>query len=110
MSSSSYKIEETFVMKLTILFNFLPFKLLQYTTIAHLGSISITFPLQGVIDHLYFQSQEEKFKEYQKNRESAGHSCPLGMGVLMWDEVKVRDNDWFYHWIHKFLRLAVFVR
>lgn len=65
---------------------------------------------QPGIDHLYFQSQEEKFKEYRKNRESAGHSCPLGMGVLMWDEVKVRDNDWFYHWIHKFLRLAFFVR
>ena len=44
---------------------------------------------QTGIDHLYFQSQEEKFKEYQKICESACHPLPLGMGVLMWDEVKV---------------------
>lgn len=47
---------------------------------------------QPGIDHLYFQSQEEKFKEYQKNRESACHPRPLGMGVLMWDEVKIFVN------------------
>lgn len=62
------------------------------------------------IDHLYFQSQEDKFKEYQKHCESAGHPCPFGNGVLVWDEAKVRDNNLFYFWIYKFLRLAVFVR
>lgn len=44
---------------------------------------------QPGIDHHYFESQQEKFKAYQMERESGGHPQPLGIGVLMWDEVKV---------------------
>ena len=67
-------------------------------------------PSSLVLITFTFKVRRRSLRSTEKNRESAGHSCPFGMGVLMWDEVKVRDNDWFYHWIHKFLRLAVFVR
>ena len=30
------------------------------------------------------------YVKYQKEREEEGHPRPLGVGVLMWDEVKVR--------------------
>lgn len=49
---------------------------------------------QPGIDHRYFESQQEKFKAYQRERESGGHPRPLGIGVLMWDEVKVRDQQY----------------
>ena len=41
------------------------------------------------IDQNYFQSRRAKYQEYQKQRESSGHPQPLGIGVMMWDEVKV---------------------
>ena len=44
------------------------------------------------IDHSYLESQQKKFKAYQRQRESIGHPQPLGIGVLMWDEVKVREE------------------
>lgn len=44
---------------------------------------------QPGIDKNYFQSQQAKYKEYQEQRESGGHPQPLGIGVMMWDEVKV---------------------
>ena len=43
------------------------------------------------IDLHYFQSQQVKFQAYQRQRESNGHLQPLRIGVLMWDEVKVKD-------------------
>ena len=44
------------------------------------------------IDLNYLESQQQKFKAYQQQRESEGHPQPLGIGVLMWDEVKVREE------------------
>ena len=44
------------------------------------------------IDLNYFQTQQEKFQAYQSQRESDGHPQPLGIGVMMWDEVKVKDT------------------
>ena len=44
------------------------------------------------IDLNYFQNQQEKFQAYQRQRESDGHPQPLGIGVMMWDEVKVKDR------------------
>ena len=44
------------------------------------------------IDLNYFQNQQEKFQAYQRQRESEGHPQPLGIGVMMWDEVKVKDR------------------
>lgn len=41
------------------------------------------------IDHDFFAGQQEKYKAYQGQRESEGHPQPLGIGVMMWDEVKV---------------------
>lgn len=48
------------------------------------------------IDPHYFQSQQGKFQAYQRQRESDGHPQPLGIGVMMWDEVKVKDFDLWY--------------
>lgn len=48
------------------------------------------------IDLHYFQSQQGKFQAYQRLRESDGHPQPLGIGVMMWDEVKVKDFDLWY--------------
>jgi len=39
----------------------------------------------------YIQSQQGKFQAYQRQPESDGHPLPLGIGVMMWDEVKVND-------------------
>lgn len=47
---------------------------------------------QPGIDHHYFESQQERFQTYQSQRESCGHPQPLGIGVFMWDEVKVGYN------------------
>jgi len=47
---------------------------------------------QPGIDCYYFESQQDKFQTYQRQRESCGHPKPLGIGVLMWDEVKVGHN------------------
>ena len=41
------------------------------------------------IDEGYLHSQQGNFRIYQEQREKTGHSRPLGLGVLMWDEVKV---------------------
>jgi len=41
------------------------------------------------IDEEYLQSQHGKFKRYQEQREMTNHPRPLGLGVMMWDEVKV---------------------
>ena len=41
------------------------------------------------IDEDYLMVQEEKFAEFQSNREKEGAPHPLGLGVMMWDEVKV---------------------
>ena len=41
------------------------------------------------IDEGYLDGQQGKFKAYQEQREKSGHPRPLGLGVLMWDEVKV---------------------
>ena len=43
------------------------------------------------IDLDYFQSQQGKFQAYQRQRENDGHPQPLGIGVMMWNEVKVKD-------------------
>ena len=43
------------------------------------------------IDLNYFQSQQEKFQDYQRQRESDFHPQLLGTGVMVWDEVKVND-------------------
>lgn len=47
---------------------------------------------QPGIDLHYFENQQEKFTNYTKQRESGGHPQPLGIGVLMWDEVKVGNS------------------
>lgn len=44
------------------------------------------------IDLNYFLNQQEKFQAYRRQRESDGHSQPLGIGAMMWDEVKVKDR------------------
>lgn len=44
---------------------------------------------QPGIDKNYFESQQAKYKEYEEQTESGGHPQPLGIGVMMWDEVKV---------------------
>ena len=35
-------------------------------------------------------SDVKTYVRYQKEREEEGHPRPLGVGVMMWDEVKVR--------------------
>ena len=42
------------------------------------------------IDEDYLQSQQQIYEQFQSRREAEGHPRPLGIGVMMWDEVKVR--------------------
>ena len=42
------------------------------------------------IDDEYLYSQHKTYVRYQKEREEEGHPRPLGVGVMIWDEVKVR--------------------
>ena len=42
------------------------------------------------IDDEYLKAQHDQFKSYQDQREKDGHPRPLGLGVMMWDEVKVQ--------------------
>ena len=42
------------------------------------------------IDEEYLLGQHKTYVNYQKKREEEGHPRPLGLGVMMWDEVKVR--------------------
>ena len=42
------------------------------------------------IDDEYLYGQNKTYIRYQKEREEEGHPRPLGVGVMMWDEVKVR--------------------
>ena len=44
------------------------------------------------IDRNYLETQQKMFLAYQLQRESEGYLQPLGTGVLMWDEVKVRGK------------------
>ena len=44
------------------------------------------------IDEEYLLGQQKTYATFQKDREEEGHPRPLGLGVLMWDEVKVRAN------------------
>ena len=44
------------------------------------------------IDQNYFHSQRAKYQEHQKQRESTGHLQCLGIGVMLWDEVKVTSK------------------
>lgn len=44
------------------------------------------------IDLNYLEAQQKMFQAYQRQRESEGNHQPLGIGVLMWDEVKVRGK------------------
>ena len=41
------------------------------------------------IDEEYLKAQSCKFQSYQEQRENDHHPRPLGIGVMMWDEVKV---------------------
>ena len=41
------------------------------------------------IDEGYLQGQQQIYEEFQRRRETEGHPRPLGIGVMMWDEVKV---------------------
>ena len=41
------------------------------------------------VDEEYMRQQHEKFCQYKKQREAGGFPQPLGLGILMWDEVKV---------------------
>lgn len=42
------------------------------------------------IDDEYLYGQHKAYVKFQKEREEKGHPRPLGVGVMMWDEVKVR--------------------
>jgi len=42
------------------------------------------------IDEEYLLGQHKTYIKYQKEREEEGHPRPLGVRVMMWDEVKVR--------------------
>jgi len=42
------------------------------------------------VDETYLIAQSENFTAYQDQREIEGFPRPLGIGVMMWDEVKVR--------------------
>ena len=44
------------------------------------------------IDEEYLLGQHKTYVNYQKKREEEGHPRPLGLGVMMWDEVKVRTE------------------
>ena len=44
---------------------------------------------QSGIDEDYLQGQQQIYEQFQSGRETEGHPRPLGIGVLMWDEVKV---------------------
>lgn len=44
---------------------------------------------QSGIDEDYLQGQQQIYEHFQSGREAEGHPRPLGIGVLMWDEVKV---------------------
>ena len=41
------------------------------------------------IDEDYLQGQQRTYEQFQGRREAKGHPRPLGIGVVMWDEVKV---------------------
>jgi len=41
------------------------------------------------IDEEYLLGQQKTYVDFQKEREWEGHPRPLGLGVMMWDEVKV---------------------
>ncbi|XP_015779661.1 PREDICTED: uncharacterized protein LOC107357534 [Acropora digitifera] len=42
------------------------------------------------VDEEYMRQQHEKFCQYKKQREAGGFPQPLGLGILMWDEVKIQ--------------------
>lgn len=42
------------------------------------------------IDDDYLADQETKYKGYREERECGGNPLPSGIGVMMWDEAKVR--------------------
>ncbi|KAL9953963.1 hypothetical protein ACROYT_G041447 [Oculina patagonica] len=42
------------------------------------------------IDEEYLLGQHQIYVNYQKTREEEGHPRPLGLGVMMWDEVKIQ--------------------
>ena len=44
---------------------------------------------QSGIDEGYLQGQQQIYEQFQSGREADGNPRPLGIGVLMWDEVKV---------------------
>ena len=48
------------------------------------------------IDEEYLLGQHKTFVKFQKEREQQGYPRPLGLGVMMWDEVKVRAR--FMYW------------
>ena len=50
------------------------------------------------IDDKYLKAQHDQFKSYQDQREKDGHPRPLGLGVMMWDEVK--DGAYFCYCTH----------
>ena len=41
------------------------------------------------IDEQYLSKQQEEFQSYKIKRKAGGHPEPLGVGNLIWDEVKV---------------------
>lgn len=41
------------------------------------------------VDEEYLHCQQKTYEKFQRERESEGHPRPLGVGVMMWDEVKV---------------------
>lgn len=44
---------------------------------------------QSGIDEDYLQGQQQIYEQFKSGWEAEGHPRPLGIGVLMWDEVKV---------------------
>ena len=67
-------------------------------------------PSSLVLITFTFKVRRRILRSTKETRESAAHPRPLGMRVLMWDEVKLKDKNWLYFRICKFLRLSVFVK
>ena len=65
-------------------------KILQLPCLKVISKILKDGAEKAGIDDEYLKAQHDQFKSYQDQREKDGNLRPLGLGVMMWDEVKVQ--------------------
>ena len=67
-------------------------KILQLPHSKTLKKVIMASSEKAGIDEEYLLGQQKTYVDLREERERGGHSRPLGFGVMMWDEVKVRTQ------------------